>query len=62
MTDIVYHLRQASTLTRYARLTRNQERASELLRLAEHHRELAGQAAQVLHENSIEKVVNSRDV
>ena len=37
MADTVYHLRQASTLTRYARLTRNRERAAELLRLAEQH-------------------------
>jgi hypothetical protein len=39
--DIIYHLRQASTLTRYARLTRNQERAAELLQLAEQHKKLA---------------------
>jgi hypothetical protein len=39
--DIVYHLRQASTLTRYARLTRNRERAAELLQLAEQHKKLA---------------------
>jgi hypothetical protein len=38
MADIVYHLRQASTLTRYARLTRNRERAAELLQLTEQHR------------------------
>jgi hypothetical protein len=44
MTDIDYNLRQASTLTRYARLTRNPERAAHLLRVAEQHKKLADEA------------------
>jgi hypothetical protein len=51
MADIVYHLRQASTLTRYARLTRNPERAAELLRLAEQHKRLAAEEPGLSDEN-----------
>jgi hypothetical protein len=51
MADIVYHLRQASTLTRYARLTRNRERAAELLQLAEQHKKLAEQETRLLQQS-----------
>lgn len=44
MAELIYHLRQASTLTRYARLTRNPERSAELLRMAEQHKKLAEQS------------------
>jgi hypothetical protein len=46
MADIAYHLRQASMLTRYARLTRNPERAADLLRRAEQHKKLADEEKQ----------------
>jgi hypothetical protein len=47
MANIVYHLRQAAMLARYAKLTRNPERASALLRLAEEHHALANQKKQL---------------
>jgi hypothetical protein len=47
-----YHLRQASTLTTYARLTRNPERAAELLRLAEQHKAMADQEQRPIQEPS----------
>ena len=60
MADIVYHLRQASTLTRYARLTRNRERAAELLQLAEQHKKLAEQETRLLQQNQ-EFAVTARE-
>jgi hypothetical protein len=45
MSNVAYHLRQVMMLTRFARLTRNQERAAHLLRLAEEHKKLAGEVA-----------------
>jgi hypothetical protein len=60
MADIVYHLRQASTLTRYARLTRNRERAAELLQLAEQHKKLAEQETRLLQQNQ-EIAVTARE-
>jgi hypothetical protein len=51
MTKLVYHLRQASKLTRYARLTRNGERATALLQLAEQHKKLAEQEKGRLQQN-----------
>jgi len=50
MASIVYHLRQASMLTRYAKLTRNPERATALLRLAEEHKTLANQKKQLVQQ------------
>ena len=49
MANVVYHLRQASMLTRYARLIRNPEMATALLRLAEQHKELADQKKRLAH-------------
>jgi hypothetical protein len=60
MADIVYLLRQASTLTRYARLTRNRERAAELLQLAEQHKKLAEQETRLLQQNQ-EIAVTARE-
>jgi hypothetical protein len=60
MADIVYLLRQASTLTRYARLTRNRERSAELLQLAEQHKKLAEQETRLLQQNQ-EIAVTARE-
>jgi hypothetical protein len=49
MANVVYHLRQASMLTRYARLIRNPEMVTALLRLAEQHKELADQKKRLAH-------------
>jgi len=62
MTDIAYHLRQASTLTRYARLTRNRERAAELLQLAEQHKNVVEQERRVRPANQGSNHLGSRDV
>jgi hypothetical protein len=49
MANVVYHLRQASMLTRYAQLIRNPEMATALLRLAEQHKALADQKKRLAH-------------
>jgi hypothetical protein len=61
MANVVYHLRQAAMLARYAKLTRNPERASALLRLAEQHKELADQKKRLAHRHQ-EVQLDSQDL